>query len=79
MIVYQVQSYSAKVDQEFPVEADAIAAAEKVAKEIDGQVSLITWNVSPNLPRCQPAMVYRSCALRTFSPAAGWRKHNIHG
>ena len=72
-IVYQVRSYAANYDQEFDSENHA-----RLAAMVFEHAELIKWHVSPNLPRRQPDLVCRSCALSVWE-AGAWRDINIHG
>jgi hypothetical protein len=79
MIRYQVRNFVAKVDVEYENEEAARGEAEALALAHGCPSEVITWNVSPNLPNAQPALVYRSCALNVFDPSTGWRGVNIFG
>jgi hypothetical protein len=70
-IVYQVRCFAAEYDQEFTSKDEAIAAAEQF-----NNAEMIKWAVSPNLPRCKPDLVYRSCAMSVRENRV-WRQVNI--
>ena len=74
MIVYQVRQFSTKVDREFPNKAEALA----FAASLSGEVELVTWAVSRNLPGAMPPLRYQSCALEVRQDGA-WRGVNICG
>jgi len=58
---------------EYPTIEEAKAHVEAL-----GEGSVVTWVVSPNMPRCLPAEVYRSSALTSYANGV-WTEHNIHG
>lgn len=85
MIKYEVQHYQGgkQNSTEFCSKSEARAYAAIVLAGGTRQVTVITWNVSPNLPRAKPDYVYRSCGMEVLRDIPGcypvWYLAAIHG
>ena len=82
MLVYEVKYWDNQakrsVSEEFDREDEARFYAQVMFGEHEvSQVEVITWSKEPNLPRCKPDMVYRSCSMSIYK-SDGWWGATIH-
>jgi hypothetical protein len=83
-LVYEVRWWDIEEgrsqSQEYDNERAARTRAKYVLEVYDcDQVEVITWVVSPNLPRLKPDYVYRSASMAILKKDGKWYMASIHG